>query len=124
MVTPDDNPGRPERKRLPCDPKRRKDWIEAAAFAPRTPDEPRVGYFRVRVVPRGPWCPARIWAYRPRVAGTDHLAAHILGTPCDVFDVWLSGREIDETEYQQLMASPPAAPMEPVSRRKEQPNGH
>lgn len=100
-------------------------WTEAqwqAACPPpsRPIDKPEPGYFRLRQGARSPWSPARIYAYRPRVAGTDHLAAHIAGNGAEVDEVWLRGRPIDEAHYQRLMAEPPADPTAPVSRRKVQ----
>lgn len=96
-------------------------WEAECPVAPAGPiDEPRPGYFRLRKVARGPWLPARVYTYRPRVAGTDHLAAHIAGEGVEVNDVWLRGFPIDEAHYQRLMAEPPADPTAPVSRRKIQ----
>ncbi len=98
-------------------------WTEAqwqAACPPpsRQIDRPEPGYFRLRLAARAGWVPARIYTYRPRVAGTDHLAAHIAGEGAEVDDVWLRGRPIDEAHYQRLMAEPPADPTAPVSRRR------
>ncbi len=101
-----------------------RQWTEVGLLPMRQITDLRPGFFRVRLAPKAPWSPGRIYAYRPRVAGCDHLAAHVLGEPVEPGWLWLHGREITQEYYQQLMASPPAAPMEPVSRRKEQPNGH
>lgn len=97
-------------------PERR--WQEACPVELRDFNAVRPGYFRIRLVAYGPWLPARIWLYRPRVAGTDHLAAHIAGEFCDPTYLWQHGREITEELYRQLMAQPPANPSMPVIRRR------
>lgn len=93
-------------------------WQAACPPWPRQLDKPEPGYFRLRAVAKGPWCAARIYTYRPRVAGTDHLAAHINGEPAEVEHVWTHGRPIDEQHYRALMEQPASNPREPVSRRK------
>jgi hypothetical protein len=93
-------------------------WQERCPVGMREFNGVRVGYFRVRKVAGGPWCAGRIWAYRPRVAGTDHLAAHVNGEFVDPVWLWQSGREIDEASYKELMNSPSPTPEQPVSRRK------
>lgn len=95
-----------------------REWVESCPPWPRVLDKPEPGYFRLRLVSKGPWVPARIWTYRPRPAGTDHFQAHINGKGAEVDDVWLRGRPIDKAHYDKLMAAPAADPMQPVSRRK------
>lgn len=95
-----------------------REWHERCAVQLRPMNDPQPGYFRVRIVARGPWLPARIWEYTPRVAGGPHLAAHIGGLNCEVEQVWLHGREITAELYNELMRSPPAEPLQPVSRRR------
>ena len=99
-------------------------WTEAQwqSACPLRPagfvDQPVPGYFRIRLVAKGPWCAARIYTYRPRVAGQDHLAAHINGEPAEVWRVYTYGRAIDEKHYRALMEQPASNPRQPVSRRK------
>lgn len=77
-------------------------------------DQPRPGFFKLRMVKGGPWCPARIWPVRRRT-GSETLTAHILGEPAEVDRVWLYGREIPEADYQRLMREPPVSPRQPVN---------
>lgn len=63
----------------------------------RRVDEPRPGYFRMRLVRGGPYVAARIWQ------GKTGLLAHVNGAPTDLDRVWLFGHEIDLAEYQKLM---------------------
>ena len=63
----------------------------------RRVDEPRPGYFRMRLVRGGPFVTARIWEAKGK------LHAHINAAPADVDRVWLFGHEIELAEYQKLM---------------------
>lgn len=69
-------------------------------------DTPEPGYFRMRLVRKGPWVGARI--YRSALFGD--LRATINGHDVDVFDVWTSGERISEDDYNWLIAHPPADP--------------
>lgn len=77
--------------------------------APRSIDKPEPGYFRLRLVRRGPWVPARIWLDHPTDPLTGgpldrsvKLLAEIDGKPADIWKVWHWGRPIHVTEYNYL----------------------
>lgn len=67
--------------------------------APRRIDQPRPGFFKMRLVRGGPFVAARIWQEG------DALKAHINAFPADLDRVWLFGREIAADEYKRLMGS-------------------
>lgn len=72
-------------------------------------DQPEPGYFRMRLVRKGPWVGARIWFG----VVTQRLLAEVNGQPASVDDVWTSGEMISLADYQWLMDHPPADPMQP-----------
>lgn len=94
---------------------RRNPAREPDSRPPRIINQPRPGFFKLRLVKGGPWVPSRIYAYRPRVAGTDHLAAHVNGEHCEVDRVWLYGHPISEDEYRRMLSSPHAQPKRAVN---------
>lgn len=84
----------------------------AAGSRPRAPlNEPQCGWFRCRMVRKGPWCPGRIWMHQAIDAYGDltepeELRAEILGRPwSDVNAAWerLAGGPIPKAEFERLM---------------------
>lgn len=74
-------------------------------------DRPRPGFFKVRLVRRGPWVPAQITEDPPLDPWTGeimdrstHLQAYIEGRPVDLERVWLWGRIVTKDEWQWLKA--------------------
>lgn len=79
--------------------------------------EPESGFYRMRLVKRGPWVPVMIWWGRPVIAGemqdraprwcvaingeTDHPDDDGARYPLDVWRAWpeCSGEKIDAAEY-------------------------
>ncbi len=86
----------------------------------RVIDKPQPGYYRVRMVRKGPWVPALIYLPCPCVP-VEHdihpdewlrpldrscfLAAEIDGADAEVERVWIGGRPIPLTEWQYLTDS-------------------
>lgn len=68
-------------------------------------DQPQPGYFRMRLVRKGPWVPARI-----RMSAFTGLVAEIMGAPADVDDVWTSGQFISQDDYEWMMDHLPTSP--------------
>jgi hypothetical protein len=90
---------------------------------PRPIADPRPGYFKLRLVRRGPYVAARIacsWGFWTaeingvlvRPSSPDPVAA-------GVFDIWTWGEAVSVEEYSMLLGSPPGDPYQPVlvSRR-------
>lgn len=71
-------------------------------------DAPEPGFFRLRLVPRGPWVAARIYS-RFGV-----LAAEINGAAASIDTVWAWGEFITSEQYGQLLANPPSLPDQPL----------
>jgi hypothetical protein len=73
-------------------------------------DEPQCGWFRCRMVARGPWCPGRIWMRQitdalGELTEPEELQAEVLGRRWDVRTAWerLSGGEpVTEAEFLRL----------------------
>jgi hypothetical protein len=98
--------------------------------------KPEAGFYRLKLVRNGPWCPVKIW-YGPPADPEDptHLLdrswrwqATVDGAEADVWDVWpaVGGRAIDEAEYRYLVnvsrhaklhdpAYPEATPDKPIN---------
>jgi hypothetical protein len=72
--------------------------------------DPEPGFYRMRLVRRGPWVAARIW--RARFGG--YLHGSINGQPASPDRIWGLAEAIDEEQYARLMEDPPARPMEPL----------
>lgn len=69
---------------------------------------PAPGWFRMRLVAKGPYVGARIFMR------LGMLAAEIAGAPADVDRVWTSGAAVDERTFDRLMTDPHPAPHHPV----------
>lgn len=86
--------------------------------APRRIDQPEPGYFRMRLVGKGPYVAARIsrvfgfWS--AEINGQSSGPIDFDPTRGSVFDVWTSGERIDENHYNMLLANPPAEPHRPI----------
>lgn len=98
------------------------DWHRRALAGERPPvleDEPQCGWFRLRLVRLGPWCPARIWMEQEidpetgELCADETLRAEVLGQPRDPRRLWLSvaGKPIDEGDYHRLMHTRLHGPM-------------
>jgi hypothetical protein len=89
--------------------------------SPREIDDARPGHFKVRLVKRGPWMPARLerdcactvngggdQSVHPWTDTCDrhqYLRGEIDGMTVDVDRVWLFGEEITEDEFNYLTSS-------------------
>jgi hypothetical protein len=81
---------------------------------PRITDAPQSGFWLIRCVPRGPWCPAAIMRVQTRFEPgcpenlMDRSAFHcafISGQPVSIQDVWLRrGRVISRSLYNEALA--------------------
>jgi hypothetical protein len=74
---------------------------------PSHPDEPEVGWYKIRLVKGGPWVPARIWLEQNidpasgELVADEELRAELNGNSADPYDqwIWLSARPISEQEF-------------------------
>jgi hypothetical protein len=78
-------------------------------------DQPRPGWFRLRLARGAPLVGARLY----QRLGV--LAAEINGQEADVEAVWTSGEWIDEAEYRRLLEAAPADPTQPVDMKVVEP---
>lgn len=86
---------------------------------PRRIDEPEPGYFKIRLVRKGPWVPARIrhepipcpdtgqpldrsYLWHAEIAGIHHAPPDRDPARAGVFRIWLFGKRITEDEYRKL----------------------
>ena len=60
------------------------------------PDQPVAGFYKMKQVRGGPWCPVRIWRDE---------TAQINGHPIDIWHVWpgCSSHPIDEIAYRHML---------------------
>ena len=90
-------------------------WHRAALrgeFPPTHEDQPHCGWFRLRMVKGGPWCPARIWLHQavdPRtgeLTEPEEYRAEVLGEPRDPVKLWprVARRPITREAWQALVA--------------------
>ncbi len=107
------------------------------AEASRPVGQPAPGYFRVRLVRKGPWVGARIvrhsdGSWQAMVDGQRYAAALDPASAPWVFRIWHSGRSISEHEYLSYLRTkgwamahspdhPAAHPREPVDLTKTPP---
>lgn len=77
---------------------------------------PRVGYYKLRLKPSCPWVPARVWKPTATEDRSYALRMHVLGNVQPDFALWPRCFPCSETEYQALMAEPPADPYEWTTR--------
>jgi hypothetical protein len=78
-------------------------------------DQPRPGWFRLKLARGAPPVGARLY----QRLGV--LAAEINGQEADVEAVWTSGELIDEAEYRRLLEAAPADPTRPVDMKVAEP---
>lgn len=93
--------------------RQRKRAVHPKAHIAPTSDVPRAGYYLVRLVRGGPWCPARIYFGQPHDPVTGEIldrsyrmVAEVNGEPHDVYRIWpyCAGDEIDKAEYDYRIA--------------------
>jgi hypothetical protein len=87
-------------------------WASALAGArqPTHEDEPHVGYYRKRLVARGPWVPASIYVEREvcpetgELLSDETLRCEINGHPADPYEAWtwLARFPISRQEFEDL----------------------
>lgn len=74
------------------------DWWLSAVFGENPPihddTAPQPGYYKMRLVPRGPFFPARIWTVEERDETGDLMQdveyyCEVNHTPSDAFEQWL-----------------------------------
>lgn len=106
---------------MPDNPGERRPMPGPAKAQARRIDQPRAGFFLVRLVKGGPRVPARI------VEDFGLFSAEIDGKPCGAADsdplkadgvmrVWHYGTEIERTEYRTLLGQPDRPdPRKPVN---------
>lgn len=77
--------------------------------APRAVGKPEPGYFRMRVIRKGPWVPAAIFhidgIWSACIDGETGSAHEDPGYADCVFRVWLGGRRISRSEYDHMLAT-------------------
>jgi hypothetical protein len=123
------------RKRLPA----LKKNIEQLVANHRVAARPEPGLFKLRLVRRGPWLPARIWWCDHEPGEPDNLldtgpilVAEIAGQAADPLEVWEHGQRIEQVEYNHRLKvvvwatmhapqEPEAKPNERVDLRKHPP---
>lgn len=86
---------------------------------PRRIDQPEPGYFKVRMVRKGPWVAARIGQrfgfWFAEINGTGCGATDPDPAKADgVYRVWSTGAVITKTEFEALLRKPPASPDKPI----------
>lgn len=75
---------------------------------PRIEDEPHPGYFKRRMVRRGPFVPVAIWLDQEidpetgELTAPEELRAIANGRPADPLHVWLYARPISLAEYDAM----------------------
>lgn len=87
--------------------------------APRSIDDPQPGYFKLRLVRKGPWLPARIrhepmadpttgepldrsYLWYAEIDGQLHAPPDRDPARAGVFRIWLFGKRITEEDYSKL----------------------
>ncbi len=90
----------------------REAWPRVAAGerVPVYESEVHCGFYKTRLVARGPWVPARIWLEQDicpetgELLGEEILRCEIGGEQHDPFDkwTWLAGKPISRAEYDDL----------------------
>ena len=86
---------------------------------PRPIDQPKVGYFRIRLVRKGMFVAARIsnefGFWRAMINGQSCGAADPDPAKADgVYRIWTTGVQITKQEYDRLLGSPPSSPQLPI----------
>ena len=100
-------------------------------------NDPQPGFYKTRLVKKGPWVPARIYWQGERDEETgeliedERLFCEIDGRPADPFDRWtyLCGNPITEAEFNLMTADaawcrenaptdPKATPLSPINIRE------
>ncbi len=101
-----------------------------AAWCEDLQGPPRAGYYKVRIVPFGPWVSARVWLDVPRddegrVADRPRrLACQVNGQWAELSIWWPRFTEITADEYREIVAHPPADPWARVKpQRKDKADG-
>jgi len=85
-------------------------------------DQPEVGWFRMRLIKRGPYVAARI--SRPFgcywQATINGKSSPMSADPAEarVFDIWTWAEMISEGEYEALLKHAPADPYQPIHASK------
>jgi hypothetical protein len=88
--------------------------------------EPQPGYFRIRMVRKGPHVAARITRqlgfWSASINGESCGASHPDPAQADgVYRIWSTGIQITKTEYDALLKSPPLSPRLPIDLGAEPP---
>ena len=74
-------------------------WLDAVRGFPvaRTPDDPQPGYYKTKVVKRGPWVACRIWRDAEGI-----MRCRVGDDQTDPVSVWAYARPVTVQEWQTL----------------------